>query len=522
MRAILRLALAPPLSSELTERKCLGDQTRQLRFCCLAAAPQSQISLATGSRFLAGGRALIRAGFMSLTRAPPTWRGEFAATYRLAWPLALANVLQMLVHAIDVIFVARLGEQALAAASLSLALFGLLLWAFSGLTGIVAALIAEELGRKRHAVREVRRSVRMALWVGAAGSIPAMALCLAGEPIMLATGQDPAVAERAGTFLQVILWAMPPMIAANVLRNFVAALGRPIFATAITGSALFVAALGNYALVFGNLGAPALGLEGSALASVLTALYILAAYVVAIARDRRLRRYRVFGNWWRPEWSRLREIVRLGTPIMFIILAEAGLFSSAAFLMGRIGPSQLAGHTVALQVAALAFQIPFGVGQAATIRVGYHYGSGDRAAIGRAGWVALAMGAGFMLLTAGAMLFAPRTILRIYVDPDAAANAAMVGFAVKFMVVAAAFQLFDGVQAVAAGALRGLQDTRVPMLYALFGYWVPGLGTAVWLGFFTPLAGTGVWIGLAVGLVVVAGLLTARWARRARLGLLPA
>src|SRR5690606_13265598 len=229
-----------------------------------------------------------------------------------------------------------------------------------------------------------------------------------------------------------------------------------------------------YAFVFGRLGVPALGLEGSALASVVTAVFMLAAYIVAIRLDRRLRRYRLFGNWWRSEWSRLIEIVRLGTPVALTILAEAGLFSGAAFLMGRIGASQLAGHTVALQVAALAFQIPFGVGQAATIRVGYHFGAGDRAAIGRAGWVALAMGGGFMLLTAAAMLLFPRAILRIYVDPEAAANAAMVAFAVRYMAVAAAFQLFDGVQAVAAGALRGLQDTRVPMLIALFAYWIPG------------------------------------------------
>ena len=456
------------------------------------------------------------------TESASTWRGELAATYRLAWPLALANLLQMLVHAVDVIFVARLGEQALAASSLSIALFGLLLWSMTGLTGIVAALIAEELGRRRHAVREVRRSVRMALWIALVAGLAGMAVCFAGERLMLVTGQDPLVAERAGDFLRVIMWAMIPMLGSNVLRNFVAALGRPIFATAITGSALAVSVLGNYALVFGNLGAPALGLEGSALASVITALYIFAAYVVAIRADRRLRRYRLFGNWWRSEWSRLREIVRLGTPVMLTILAEAGLFSGAAFLMGLIGPSELAGHTVALQVAALAFQIPFGIGQAATIRVGYHYGAGDRAAIGRAGWVALILGGGFMVLTASAMLLAPLAIMRLYVDPHAAANAAMVGFAVRYMIVAAAFQLFDGVQAVAAGALRGLQDTRAPMLIALFGYWVPGLGTSIWLGFFTPLEGLGVWLGLATGLVVVAALLLWRWSRRAHLGLLPA
>lgn len=447
------------------------------------------------------------------------WRGELRATFTLAWPLALANLLQMLVHAVDVVFVARLGERELAASALAIALFGLLMWALSGLTGIVAALIAEELGKRRHAVREVRRSVRMALWLAVASGLIGMAICWQGEAIMRLTGQDAMVGERAGAFLRVIMWAMIPMIAASVLRNFVSALGRPIFATAITFVALFASLLFNYAFVFGNLGAPALGLEGSALASVLTALVQLASYLVAIRFDRRLRRYRIFGNWWRAEWSRLREIVRLGFPVMMIIIAEAGLFSGAAFLMGRIGEAELAGHTVALQLAALAFQIPFGIGQAATIRVGYHYGARDHVAIGRAGWAGIAMAGGFMTFTAAAMLLAPWLLLRIYIDPAAPANAAMAGFAVQFMMVAAAFQLFDGVQASAAGALRGLQDTRVPMVIAIFSYWVPGFGVAIWLGFYTPLAGTGVWIGLAIGLVFAAGLLTWRWARRERLGL---
>lgn len=447
------------------------------------------------------------------------WRGEFRATLRLAWPLALANLLQMLVHAVDVVFVARLGERELAASALGIALFGLLMWAFSGLTGIVAALIAEELGRRRHAVREVRRSVRMGLWLALGSGLVGMAICWFGEAIMLASGQDAVLAQRAGSFLQIVMWAMIPMIASSVLRNFVSALGRPIFATAITGIALAASLLGNYAFVFGNLGAPALGLEGSALASVLTALVQLASYVVAILLDRRLRRYRIFGNWWRAEWDRLRTLLRLGSPVMVIIIAEAGLFSAAALLMGRIGASELAGHTVALQIAALAFQIPFGVGQAATIRVGYHYGAGDREAMGRAGWVGIAMGGSFMCLTAALMILAPVLLLRIYVDPAAPENAAMVGFAVQYMVVAAAFQLFDGVQAVAAGSLRGLQDTRMPMLIAVFSYWVPGLGVALWLGFRTPLEGTGVWIGLATGLVFAAALLTARWAMRDRLGL---
>ena len=447
------------------------------------------------------------------------WRDEIRATYKLAWPLALANLLQMLVHAVDVIFVARLGEVELAASALGISVFGLLMWAFSGLTGIVAALIAEELGRKAHAVREVRRSVRMGLWLAVASGIVGMTICWFGEEFMLMTGQSAHLSERAGSFLRIVMWAMVPMILASVLRNFVSALGRPVFATAITGLALGASILGNYAFVFGNLGAPALGLEGSALASVTTSLFVLACYIIAIAWDRRLRRYRIFGNWWRPEWDRLRDLIRLGTPIMVIIIAEAGLFSGAAFLMGRIGASELAGHTVALQVAALAFQIPFGVGQAATIRVGYHYGAGNRDAIARAGWVGIAMGSGFMCFTAALMIFAPGLLLRIYVDPTLAANAAMVGFAIRYMKVAAAFQLFDGIQAVAAGALRGLQDTRVPMLIAIFSYWVPGYGVAIYLGFYTPWEGTGVWIGLAIGLVFAAILLTWRWSRRESLGL---
>lgn len=447
------------------------------------------------------------------------WRGEIAATFRLAWPLALANLLQMLVHAVDVIFVARLGEVELAASALGIALFGLLMWAFSGLTGIVAALIAEELGRRRHAVREVRRSVRMGLWLALASGIVGMAICWHGEALMLAAGQDPHLSSRAGDFLRIIMWAMVPMIMANVLRNLVSALGRPVFATAITGLALGTSVLANYTFVFGHFGAPAMGLEGSALASVVTSLFILASYLIAIAADRRLRRHQVLGNWWRPEWDRLRQLLVLGSPVMIIIIAEAGLFSGAALLMGRIGASELAGHTVALQVAALAFQVPFGIGQAATIRVGYHCGAGDREAIGRAGWVGIAMGGGFMCFTAALMVLAPELLLRLYVDPLDPANAAMVGFAVSYMVVAAAFQLFDGVQAVAAGALRGVQDTRVPMLIAIFSYWVPGYGVAIWLGFYTPLEGTGVWIGLAIGLVFSAGLLTRRWSRRERLGL---
>ncbi len=458
---------------------------------------------------------------MAETAPPSPLRTELRETLRLAAPLAAANLLQMLVYAIDVIFVARLGERALAASSLATTLFGLMMWCTIGLTGACAPLIAAELGRRRHAVREVRRSVRMALWLAVACGLLAMAVAAKGEALLRLTGQDPEVSRQAGRFLEILLWATIPNIMAGVLRNFVSALGRPVFATAITALAIAVNALGNYVFVFGHFGAPAMGLDGSALSSVLTAFAMLGAYVLAIQADRRLRRYRLFGRWWRAEWMRLRDLLRIGLPIALIILAEGGLFSSAAFLMGLIGQAQLAGHTVALQVAALAFQIPFGIGQAATIRVGYHFGAGNHAAVGHAGKAALLMALGYMALPAALMIGAPRFVLGLYVDPAAPQNAAMVGFAVQYLAIAAAFQLFDGMQAVLAGALRGLQDTRMPMLLALAGYWLCGFATSVALGFFTPLGGYGVWIGLAVGLIVVSALLGRRWLRRERLGLVP-
>ena len=447
------------------------------------------------------------------------WRAELGATLRLSWPLAAANLLQMLTYAIDVIFIARLGEDQLAASALAIALFGLVLWALSGLTGAVAPVAAAELGERAPALRPVRRSVRMALWLAVFSGVAGIGICLLLGPLMHVTGQQAQITALAIEYNSLLVLSLIPMLFNNVLRSFVSTLDRPIFATAITAGGIFVNALANYAFIFGNLGAPELGLQGAAVATILTTLTTLAAYVVAIRLDPRLHRYRVFGRWWSPDWPRLLHIVRIGTPIALTITAEAGIFGAAAFLMGNIGASQLAAHTVALQIAALAFQVPFGVGQAATIRVGYFYGARDPDGMKRAGWTAIVVGTGFMAFTALLMIVIPKPLIAIYVHPWDPKNAVLVGFALQYIVIAAAFQLFDGMQAVAAGALRGLQDTRIPMWIAAFAYWVPGIGTALALGFYTPLEGVGVWIGLATGLTVAAALLGWRWHRREALGL---
>ncbi len=449
------------------------------------------------------------------------WRDEFRATTALALPLAVANLLQMAVYAIDVIFVARLGETALAASSLAVSVFGSMMWGFHGLTGGAAPLIGAELGRSRHAVREIRRTVRMALWFAVLCGIIGLGVCLLAEPLMHATGQDPDISNMAGQFILLLGVSIIPSIASGVLRIFVSALGRPIFATAITALAIVVNALGNWLFVFGNWGFPALSLNGSALSTILTSLAMFAAYVFAIRADRKLRRYHIFGRWWRAEWQRFADIARIGGPIALTVIAEGSMFNSAAFIMGRIGTVELAAHTIALQIAALFFQIPFGIAQAATIRVAFHAGAMNRAAVGRAGWSAIIFCIGFQIIAASVMLFAPQLPIAIYLDPNAIANRAMVAVAVQLLIVGAAFQLFDGLQTVAAGVLRGLQDTRMPMIFAISGYWLAGFTSALWLGLSTPLGAVGVWIGLMVGVVLVSGLLLQRWHKRERLGLVP-
>ena len=246
-------------------------------------------------------------------------------------------------------------------------------------------------------------------------------------------------------------------------------------------------------------------------------MFLAMAAVVMI--HPRFRRYRLFGRFWGADWQRFRAVWRLGLPIAVTLALEVTIFNAAVFLMGLIGPASLAAHAVALQIAAFTFMVPLGLSQAVTVRVGLAFGRRDREGIARAGWTAFALGVSFMAAMALVMLTIPYRLVELFLDPADPATGPVIALAVSFLFVAARFQVFDGAQSVAAGMLRGLHDTRVPMIYAGLGYWVIALATGVGLGFGLGWQGVGIWIGLAAGLAAVAIMLLARWVRRERLGL---
>jgi len=284
-------------------------------------------------------------------------------------------------------------------------------------------------------------------------------------------------------------------------------------------NAVICNAVGNWMLIFGNLGFTRMGIAGSGLATTLSSVVMFAGLAVVVSVERRFRRYRLFGRFWRPDWPRFKAILKLGLPIAGTVIFEVWIFNAAALLMGLINAASLAAHAIAIQIAAVAFMVPMGLSQAATVRVGRAYGAGDRAGITRAGWAAFAIGVSFMALTALVMVIWPIALLAAFIDVDAPENAAVVTLAVTFLAFAGLFQIFDGAQAVGLGMLRGLHDTRMPMIYALIGYWGVGLPLGILLAFPLGAAGAGIWIGLSAGLAVVALLLLVRWLRRERHGL---
>jgi MATE family multidrug resistance protein len=448
------------------------------------------------------------------------WLDEVRATLALSWPIILTNLLQMGLTTTDVIMMGRLGPDALASGVLGANLFFAFVIFGIGLVTAVSPMIARELGARRHSVRDVRRTLRQGLWSAIAITIPVWVILWFAEPILRLLGQEPTTAAGAVEYLSTLQWAYLPFLGYIVMRNFIAAVERPMWGI-WAGAIGFVAnAVAAWCLIFGEFGFPRLELFGAGIATTFSSTVMFAVLIVAVYVDRRFRRYHLLGRFWRPDWVRFRQLWALGLPIAATLVFEVSIFNGAVFLMGLIGKTALAAHSIAIQIASVTFMVPLGIAQAVTVRVGRAFGAGDQDAMRRAGWVGFALGEGFMALTAATMFFAPNLLIGFFLDLGKPASLPVVGLATTFLAVAALFQLADGAQVVGSGMLRGLHDTRVPMLIAALGYWGIGMPFGVLLGFPLGLGGAGIWIGLATGLAVVGVLMMTRWIMRERLGLM--
>src|SRR4051794_920462 len=430
----------------------------------------------------------------------------------------LANLTQQIIQATDILLMGRLGASALAAATLALNLTFTFNLMMLGLLIASSPMMATALGRRFNAVRDVRRTFRAGLWLLVFTLPPYWLILWHIGDLMRAFGQSEELASEGQTFLRAYMWCTAPWLLFQLLRNFVSALERPRVVLWLSLAGIALNALLSWSLIFGHFGLPALGLRGGGIGSTLTWLIMCGALVALVSADRQFRRFHLFGHWWRFDAQRTLALVRLGWPIGLTMALEMGVFALAAYFMGWIGAPTVAAHAIALQLAALTFMVPLGLGQAATVRVGLALGRGDERGITRAGWTAWFLGVGFMGSMALAMWSIPHRLITLFLR-DVPENAIVIGLAVSFLRVAAAFQLVDGAQVIGAGMLRGLHDTRWPLLFALVGYWVVGLGIGSWLAFGADWKGVGIWIGLASGLASVALLMLARWLMRASLGL---
>lgn len=445
------------------------------------------------------------------------WLTEFGAMASLAWPLVLAQLAQAAFFTTDVVLMGWRGPQSLAGMTLGMALLSPLIVGGFGVVTATAPMVSQAIGARE--LKSVRRTVRQGLWVSILLSAAIIPILIAAEHIFPLVNQPVEIAGLASIYLDFAAWSVPPALAFLVLRIFISAKGNTSAVLAIVSVCVIINGLLAYALIFGAAGFPELGIIGAGIATSVANWLMLGLGIAYAALHRKYRRHFVFLRFFKPDWPRFAEILRIGAPIGLTQVAEVGLFGFAVFMMGWIGPNAVAAHAIAIQCASLAFMVPLGLSQATTIRVGLAQGRRDRDGVGRAGWSALVMTLLFMSTTFVLFVFAPRTLAGLFIDASRPENAEVVTLACAYLLVAGLFQLFDGTQVAMASALRGLSDTRVPMLVAMLGYWVVGLSVAYLLGFTFGWAGTGVWTGLAAGLAFVAVVLLIRWMRREGLGL---
>jgi MATE family multidrug resistance protein len=429
---------------------------------------------------------------------------ETVALVTLALPLVFTQLAQMAVMTTDVIMLGRLSQTALAAGAIGSTIYYFAWLIGAGPSSAVSPMIAQSLGADPDNREAVRTIVRMGLWAVALLALPMAALLVSAEWILLHLGQDPVLAKGAGQFVSVLAIGMPFTLGFLVLRNFATATGKPRAAMWVMLATILWNALANYALIFGHFGFPRLEMVGAGISTASSGIFSFIAMVLIIRFDPDLHVYRPFKGLLVPAHRLLTEVFRLGVPIGMTMIFEAMLFNVMTLVMGTFGTDQLAAHQVALNFASVTFMVPLGIGMAATVRVGLATGRGDMAAARLSGFVAMVIGVGFISLCGLAMAFAGRLIASLYFGPPTAQETQVITYATKFLMIAAAFQVFDALQVIGGLALRGLKDARVPMIIAGASYWLAGAPICLILAIPFGLKGVGIWIGLAAGLSVAA------------------
>lgn len=425
---------------------------------------------------------------------------------QLAVPLVLTELGWLSMGFVDTVMVGRLPESAVAigAVSLGTTLFYTIGLFGSGIMLGLDTLIAQAYGAGK--LEECHRTLWNALYLALFLSPILMGAVLACVPLFPRFGLEPALVAETVPFLKALVWSTLPLAMYFVLRRYLQSMGivKPVVFTLISANLVNLA--GNWLLVYGHLGLPRLGVPGSGWSTCASRMYMaLALAAAAIYYDRK----RNSGLWLatrRLEVQRIRSLLRLGFPAASQLLFEIGAFTCATFLIGDLGAVQLAGHQIALNVASFTYMVPLGISSAAAVRVGHAAGARDVHAAARAGWMALLFGACFMSLSGFCLFLFNHQIARVY-TPDAV----VVSAGATLLIVAAVFQLFDGLQVVATGALRGAGNTRTPMLANLFGYWIIGLPLGALLCFKLHLGAVGMWAGLCLALMIIGSGLLVAW-----------
>lgn len=450
----------------------------------------------------------------------PRFAEELRATSRLAGPLALAHLAQIGMGLTDAVMLGALGRDALAAGGLGAGLFFTLTTVLQGLVMGLSILVSHARGGNRP--EKIAPLLRAGFVLATLTAVPVMVLLWKIEPLLLALGEPPRLAEGVAGYVGILLFAAPAALWLTVQRSYLAAMGTTRLVMAVAIGALVINGLLNYGLMHGKFGLPAMGYFGSSTATLIALWGMTAVTAVAMHRARSKdadARAVQPGPIQRPvqspvQWSLVHELAALGWPIAVTMGVEIILFLVGALMMGLLGTTALAAHQVALSVASTTFMVPLAVAQAANVRVGFHMGAAAPLAARRAAGAAFLLGVGFMALAAAAMLAFPRAIALLFsLDPGNAADAEVIVLVVRLLAICAFFQVFDGAQTIAAGALRGLKDTRVPALLAGLSYWAVGFPVAWVLGFPMGWGPTGIWWGLAVGLAAAAVVLNVRFWR---------